>query len=178
MDEQGRYTAEEAAQVLQAEGDSEISKRTVNYYAFEKSMFEVSTTGKRCFTDEDLDKLRAIRLLREHTRLTLDQIKVAIRDRSLYEIRASCLARVAETSRVYANHYLAEAEERFPVPAAPLPTASASVSRMAAPEPPSSATNAAKSRTIRVNEDVTLVASPRVTTTSLKKIIDFIRSLE
>ncbi len=178
MDEQGRYTAEEAAQVLQAEGDSEISKRTVNYYAFEKGMFEVSETGKRCFTEADLDKIRAIRLLREHTSLTLEQIKTVIRDRSLDEIRASCVARVAEASQAYARPLMAEQVEMREFSPPPMPMMYTSSTRTAASEPPRPAKAEAKSRTIRVNEDLTLVVSPQVTTTKLKKIIDFIRALE
>lgn len=178
MDDQGRYTAEEAAQALQAEGDGEISKRTVNYYAFEKSMFEVSATGKRCFTDADLDKIRAIRLLREHSSLTLQQIKTAIRDRSLNEIRASCFARIAESSQVYARPSRAGRDESFDTPALSSPVPHMAVSSMTYSEPPRPPKAEAKSRTIRVSEDLTLVVSQRVTTTRLKQIIDFIRSLD
>lgn len=106
------YSAEDVANILRAEGFSDINKRTVNYYAFDKKMFDVQRTGKKCFTDRELDKIRAIRLLREYTNLTLDQIKQIINTHSLEEIKQFCINRVASIGEYYgypANPHTASA---------------------------------------------------------------------
>lgn len=95
------YSAEDVANILRSEGFSDINKRTVNYYAFDKKMFDIQGTGKKCFTDRELDKIRAIRLLREHTNLTLDQIKQIINTRSLEEIKQFCINRVSNIREYY-----------------------------------------------------------------------------
>jgi DNA-binding transcriptional MerR regulator len=72
------YTAKEVAQKLQKEGYSDVTARTVNYYAFEKKMFEVSLTGKNCFTEKEIEKIKAIKKLQQTTNFTLEQIKEII----------------------------------------------------------------------------------------------------
>lgn len=67
------YNADEVAKKLQEEG-YEINKRTVNYYAFEKKLFEVEG-GKNCFTDKEVKKIKYIKDLQQYTTYTLQQIK-------------------------------------------------------------------------------------------------------
>ena len=50
------YTAKEDAEELQKEGYSDITTRTVNYYAFEKKMFDVPLTGKNVLRTGRLKK--------------------------------------------------------------------------------------------------------------------------
>lgn len=98
--EKKKYSAEEVAKILQSEG-YDISKRTVNYYAFDKKLFEVKETGKNCFTDEELDKIRGIRILREYTNFTLNQIKEIINQYPLPEIMKMCESRLQSVSYSY-----------------------------------------------------------------------------
>lgn len=79
------YSAQEVSDILKNK-NKEISKRTVNYYAFEKKMFEVGG-GRNCFTDEDINKIENILLLREKTSYTLEQIKTIINTKSDDEIK-------------------------------------------------------------------------------------------
>lgn len=72
------YTAKEVAQNLQSEGYTDVTARTVNYYAFEKKMFDVSLTGKNCFTEKEIEKIKAIKKLQKTTNFTLEQIKEII----------------------------------------------------------------------------------------------------
>ena len=72
------YTAKEVAQKLQNEGYSDVTARTVNYYAFEKKMFDVPLTGKSCFTEKEIEKIKAIKILQKTTNFTLEQIKEII----------------------------------------------------------------------------------------------------
>lgn len=74
------YTAKEVAEILNKEGFDDIKTRTVNYYAFEKKMFDVSGRGKKCFTKDDIEKIRNIKKLQGSTSFTLDQIKDLIND--------------------------------------------------------------------------------------------------
>lgn len=86
MVKENRYTAEEVVRVLQSAGFN-INKRTVNYYAFDKKLFEVSETGKKSFTDIDVDKIQSILLMRERTNMSLEEIKSIVNSRSLTEIK-------------------------------------------------------------------------------------------
>ncbi len=81
-----RYTASEAAEMLINMGISKASKRIVNYYAFEKNMFDV-LPGKRSFSDREMDKLQGIFLLKEKTDMSLDEIKKLINSKTLLEIQ-------------------------------------------------------------------------------------------
>lgn len=95
------YTAEEVAQILQEQG-LDITKRTVNYYAFEKNMFKLSNTGRSCFTDAEIEKIKSIALLKEYTKFTLAQIKTIINTKSYEEIKKLCVEKVA---KIDPQHY-------------------------------------------------------------------------
>lgn len=86
MDNINRYTAEEVARMLKSVG-FKISKRVVNYLAFEKNMFELKVSGKKCFTDDEVDKIQAILLLQSRTELSMEEIKHLINTQSLEEIK-------------------------------------------------------------------------------------------
>lgn len=97
------YTAKEVAEILQKEGHSDISKRTVNYYAFDKTMFDIKQTGKNCFAETEINKIRAIKLLQKHTNMTLNQIKTIVNTHSLDEIKQICLNRTLDTVKYYSQ---------------------------------------------------------------------------
>lgn len=99
---EARYSAEEASQLLQME-NMNVSKRTVNYYAFSKKMFDITTNGKKCFTTVELDKLRSIYLLKEYTNYTLEQIKIIINSHTLEEIKETCASRVSSIRELKSN---------------------------------------------------------------------------
>jgi len=72
------YTAKEVAKKLRDEGYLDVTSRMVNYYAFEKKMFDVSLTGKKCFTEKEIEKIKGIKRLQKTTNFTLEQIKEII----------------------------------------------------------------------------------------------------
>jgi len=82
------YTAEEVANMLASAG-FKITRRKVNYYAFEKKMFQPAGSGKKVFSPADIDKIQGIIYLRDQSKLTLEQIKAVINeeDFSLEEIK-------------------------------------------------------------------------------------------
>lgn len=180
-----KYSADEVAKILQEEGH-DITKRTVNYYTFEKKMFEVKETGRNCFTDAELDKIRGIRLLRECTALSLDQIRDVIDSYSLEDIGEMCADRSQSIS-----YYTSEVSSRPQAGSATIQGSSYSSYYRSAPtvldgntpghlqmptgslaETPS----AKNSRTIKVNDDVTLLVSPNFSTDMLAELIDFIKN--
>jgi DNA-binding transcriptional MerR regulator len=73
------YTAEEVAGKLTSAG-FRITKRKINYYAFEKKMFQPRGVGKKVFSPADIDKIQGIIYLREHSKLSLEQIKTIINE--------------------------------------------------------------------------------------------------
>lgn len=73
------YTAEEVAGKLISAG-FRITKRKVNYYAFEKKMFQPRGVGKKVFSPADIDKIQGIIYLREHSKLNLEEIKMIINE--------------------------------------------------------------------------------------------------
>lgn len=70
-------------------------------------MSEIKETGRNCFTDTEVDKIRAIRLLRECTNLTLNQIKKIINQRTLREITEICEGRLMSITSSYGTGSLA-----------------------------------------------------------------------
>ena len=86
MESVNRYSAEGVVRLLRSAGFN-INKRTVNYYAFDKKIIDVSETGKKCFTDVELDKIQAILLLRERTDFSLEEIKDIVNSSKLAEIK-------------------------------------------------------------------------------------------
>lgn len=138
---ENEYTAEEVAKILQEKGDCNISRRTVNYYAFEKYMFELQKTGKKCFTEAEIDKISAIRLLQNYTTYTLEQIKGIINSKSLHEINAMC------------------AEKLKLIPGDATPTA------------------AENTKTIKVDDDITLVVNSKANKDKVRKVISQIKNI-
>ncbi len=178
--EKKKYSAEEVAKILQSEG-YDISKRTVNYYAFDKKLFEVKETGKNCFTDEELYKIRGIRILREYTNFTLYQIKEIINQYTLPEIMRMCEGRLQSVSYSYGGDYItasacsAGSHGSFiagtPNPA-PVHSTTGFSESIVIPLPcPVEKPN---SRTIKVNDNITLIVSSAYDSEKLKKLIDFI----
>jgi DNA-binding transcriptional MerR regulator len=157
-----KYTADEAAEKLKSHGFGDFTKRTVNYYAFEKNMFNIQENGKGIFTDREIEKLAAIKLLRTHTNYTLEQIKNIINNSSLEDIKGFCKRRVDDLNSNLP--YLKEAVTSS--------NYSLNIQDEASPSDSSS-----KKRTVKVNSDVTLIVSENVDTQSLRKIIEFIKSI-
>ncbi|MBS4030719.1 MAG: MerR family transcriptional regulator [Clostridiales bacterium] len=167
MNERG-YTAEEVAEILRAEGDASISKRTVNYYAFDKNMFEVSLGGKGTFTEAEINKIRGIRMLKECTNYTLEQIKKNINTQTLEDIKQLCLKRATEIS------YPLTVSEIRKSPYANEPDYEMSSQKLMS----SPSAGLEKPRTIKVNNDITLVISKQIDNERLSAIIRFIQNLK
>lgn len=184
------YTAEEVSQILQKEG-FDITKRTVNYYAFEKNMFELSNTGKSCFTDVEIEKIKAIDLLREYTKFTLAQIKQIINTKSYEEIKKLCVERVAKidpqhysyiTLNAVSNqlmngtgnaNYRNEDSSGNGVYMGSL-TSSGSSSAIPSLCTLSTSKAVANLRRVEVDEDFTLLVSNRVKENTVKQVVDYI----
>ena len=90
------YSAKELATKLQNDGFN-ISTRTINYYVFEKKMFEISNSGRNVFTDNDYNKLKAILFLKENSNLSLEEIKNEISIKTYDEIVDSKVSTVINT---------------------------------------------------------------------------------
>ncbi len=187
--EKKKYSAEEAAKILKSEG-YDISKRTVNYYAFDKKLFEVKETGKNCFTDEELDKIRGIRILQEYTNYTLNQIKEIINRYTLSEITKMCEGRLQSISYNYGGNYITESicrtDSRTSSAGTPNPVQGHSITPLhknavvSLPRPieePDSKISSG-TRTIKINDDITLIVSSAYDSEKLKKLIDFINKNE
>lgn len=82
------YSAKEVAELLRKEGLTDITSRTINYYAFDKKMFNINSVGKKCFTNIEIDKIKGIKKLQELTKFTLEQIKEIINKYSYEEIES------------------------------------------------------------------------------------------
>lgn len=105
------YSAKELATKLQNDGFN-ISARTINYYVFEKKMFEVSNSGRNVFTDTDYDKLKAILFLKENSNLSLEEIKNEILTKTYDEIVNSKVSTVLNT---YTNNFTSSESINTPV---------------------------------------------------------------
>lgn len=90
------YSAKELATKLQNDGFN-ITTRTINYYVFEKKMFEISNSGRNVFTDTDYNKLKAILFLKENSNLSLEEIKNEILTKTYDEIVNSKVSNVINT---------------------------------------------------------------------------------
>lgn len=58
-----RFTAKEITEILKAEGDNDISIRTVRFYTDQKLIPELVKEGIKNYTEEHLDYIRALRSL-------------------------------------------------------------------------------------------------------------------
>lgn len=94
-----KYTAEEVAEIIRQRGDNSVTKRTVNYYAFEKNMFDIKIGGKKCFSSLEIDKIEAIKLLQTYTKLKLNEIKELINTLPLKEIKKQYVSIVKEDKK-------------------------------------------------------------------------------
>jgi len=183
------YTAKEVAQKLQNEGYSDITARTVNYYAFEKKMFEVSLTGKSCFTEREIEKIKAIKILQKTTNFTLEQIKEIINKYDYEDI-------VERTSPIVYQ----KVEDFYQSPGyiqslvtSNMQSSSISncfqnsqsncfnVNSQSSPTVTSVATDMLRTdggqRTIKVNQDITLTVSNQVDTNTLTQIVKSIQEI-
>lgn len=106
------YSAKELATKLQNDGFN-ISTRTINYYVFEKKMFEISNSGRNVFTDTDYDKLKAILFLKENSNLSLEEIKNEILTKTYDEIVNSKVSTVLNT---YTNNFTQTEIIKPPIP--------------------------------------------------------------
>lgn len=82
----GYYTAKEVSEILQLEGDQEMSLRKVRYYSQINLLSPLETVnGKGKFTEKHLEELRAIRTLQK-TGERLDDIKGKIQGLELVKL--------------------------------------------------------------------------------------------
>jgi len=162
-----RFTAEEVAEKLREEGDKGITKRTVNYYAFDKNMFEISLRGKKIFTEKEIDKIRAVRMLKEYTSCNLTEIKKIINLKDLEEIKEMCLKRAEEMRH---SLQLAELSEKNSL--------LKQRRHRSFPSDDYDMDNYQKGRrTIKINDDVRLVVSSSVDDEKILKIIGQIKKI-
>lgn len=185
------YTAKEAADKLQQEGFADITTRTVNYYAFEKSMFDISQTGKKCFTDKELKKMKAIKHLQKTTNFTLEQIKNIINKYDYEEI----MTRVSPIVYDKVEDFYQSPGYTQSLVSAHLKNDSDSTAISAplrfshdntALNPPRLNTlfvnsvpfvdENSKKRSIRINEDITLIVSHHIDTEKLTELVKCIRN--
>lgn len=182
MDKKDKYSAEDVAKLLQSEGYSDVTRRTVNYYAFDKGMFPVQEAGKKCFSQREVDKIRAIRLLKEHTNMTLEQIKKVINEHSLDEIKEICVSRTLSISPYYSQNVGLNSIGNVSsycnsISGSRSVNQNFSMMRSVSENSLSSQSNESdKSRTIKVNNDITLILSSNVDNDKLFKLIDFIKN--
>lgn len=79
------YSTSEVSEILKNRG-YDISSRSINYYVYDKKMFEVEK-GKKSFTENEIEKLILIKDLQQYTTFNLTKIKKIISDYSTEEIR-------------------------------------------------------------------------------------------
>lgn len=190
------YTAKEVAEELQKEGYSDITTRTVNYYAFEKKMFDVPLTGKKCFTDREIEKIKAIKHLQKTTNFTLNQIKEIINTYDYGEIMARVSPVVYENvedfykSPDYASNLLSvtcgisvdAARQDFLCNANPVSrsfsgTAVSSSGGVLSLSAGSAESVCQQKRPVVINQDVTLLVSGRVDADTLSEMIESISNI-
>lgn len=168
---QKNFTAQEIAEMLKEEGYLEISRRTIYYYVFEKNMFTVSGTGKAVFTDEDIDKIRAIYMLKKCTDYSLEQIKEIINTQSLNVIWQSCHSRTLSATSQYISSLKTN-----------LDSGQITANNYNTLQPTGSSNQESFStvnkKTIKVSEDVTLVLGENIKTKKFQQIIEFIKNLK
>lgn len=190
------YTAKEVAEELQKEGYSDITTRTVNYYAFEKKMFDVPLTGKKCFTDREIEKIKAIKHLQKTTNFTLNQIKEIINTYDYGEIMARVSPVVYENvedfykSPDYASNLLSVtcgisvdvARQDFLCNANPVSRSFSGTAVSPSGGVLSLSAGSAESvcqqkRPVVINQDVTLLVSGRVNADTLSEMIESISNI-
>lgn len=80
------YSTKEISEKLINDGFPEMTVRKINYYVFEKKMFQILGTGKNVFSDADYDKLKSIAFLRENSKYSLEEIKEKIQQHTFQEL--------------------------------------------------------------------------------------------
>lgn len=183
------YTAKEVAQKLQNEGYSDVTARTVNYYAFEKKMFEVSLTGKSCFTEKEIEKIKAIKILQQTTNFTLEQIREIINKYDYEDIvkRTSPIVyqKVEDfyqspgymQSLVTANTLGSSVSNSFQNFQSSCLNINCQSSQTTACVTTDILRTDGGQRAIRVNQDITLIVSNRVDTDTLTQIVRSIQEI-
>ena len=170
-----KYSAEDVSKIMQSEGYLDITKRTVNYYAFDKNMFEVTESGKKCFTDVEVDKIRAIKMLREFSNMTLSQIKEIIKKHSLEEVNDMCTNR-AMTMGSYYNSDPSFCDNDS------LETAGLSLQSAKSFQQPLSFSEEKQEqrgkKAIKVNDNIVLLFNKNYNSEKVSKIVNFIQNLE
>jgi len=160
-----KYTAKEVSEILSKEGFYDITPRTVNYYAFEKKMFEPIQTGKKCFSEREIEKIKSIKTLQESTNFTLDQIKEIINKYSYDEI----LSRITPVSYKTLDEF-GSGEYRV---------SSFCSLKQSSSNIPHTEENTPESGQImlKVNDDIILTVSDNVDTETLAEIIKSIKGI-
>lgn len=79
------YSTSEVSEILKKRG-YDISSRSINYYVYDKKMFEVEK-GKKSFTESEIEKLILIKDLQQYTTFNLSKIKKIISNYSIEEIK-------------------------------------------------------------------------------------------
>lgn len=79
------YAVNDVSQILKNKG-YDISTRSINYYVYDKKMFDIEK-GKKSFTDLEIEKLMLIKDLQQYTTFNLSKIKKIISDYSIEEVR-------------------------------------------------------------------------------------------
>lgn len=81
------YSAKEISEKLSKDGFPEMTQRKINYYIYDKKIFEVTNTGKSVFSEDDYCKLKTIALLKRHTNFSLEKIKELINTYTCEDIK-------------------------------------------------------------------------------------------
>lgn len=179
MDNENSFSSKEVAEILKKDGYEKISDRTINYYAFEKSMFQVEKSGKKVFTQKEIDKIKGIRILREFG-YALNDIKEIINTKSLSEIESLCYSKLTSklsASTTYNNepNFLEAADNSFlndNLIDANNRSCAFLDNRVYINE--SAIKSNSEKRTIKINNDITLIISANFDDDKLQKIIEII----
>lgn len=91
------YSANEVSEVLLQRG-YDINSRTINYYAYDKKMFELEK-GKKTFTEKEIQKIQFIKDLQQYTNYNLSQIKKIINNYSDEKIKDIISERIQKATK-------------------------------------------------------------------------------
>lgn len=80
------YSAKKISEKLINDGFSNMTVRKIYYYVFDQKMITPHGNGKQIFTDNDYDKLKSIAFLKEHTKLSLTEIKEEIENKKYEDV--------------------------------------------------------------------------------------------
>lgn len=201
MKSNNRYSAKEVSDIISSSKEFEISARTVNYYVFDKKLFNIDVTGKKAFTDKEIDKIRGILILKKYTNFTLDQIKEIINRFTILEIEkkfekvnvyeniqnlymnsvssydSSDCHNIHPNTAIEENANYANTYSNTMYDAATISTADENANSVNSITTHNAVTIPNKSRTIKINDDITLFVSGNIDNIKLKQIIEIIKIL-